>query len=82
MIDVIWNVQRQTKFPIQKKISDVVARIAGHVVHYQGFCKGCKLARENGERSIEKARCKIKMCLFQGQKIRNLLLIGLILLPA
>jgi len=33
MIDVIWNVQRQTPFPIQKNISDVVARIAGHVVH-------------------------------------------------
>jgi hypothetical protein len=33
MIDVIWNVQRQTTFPIQKNISDVVARIAGHVVH-------------------------------------------------
>jgi hypothetical protein len=33
MIDVIWNVQRQTTLPIQKNISDVVVRIAGHVVH-------------------------------------------------
>ncbi|UWG95476.1 DUF3795 domain-containing protein [Dehalobacter sp. DCM] len=25
-------------------------------------CKGCKLGYDNGERNIDKARCKIKVC--------------------
>ncbi|MBN1856200.1 MAG: DUF3795 domain-containing protein [Dehalococcoidia bacterium] len=28
----------------------------------KGFCKGCKLGYQNGERDIAKARCAIKVC--------------------
>ena len=28
-------------------------------------CKGCKLGYENGERDINKAKCKIKLCSFK-----------------
>lgn len=27
-----------------------------------GLCKGCKLGYDSGERDIDKARCKIKVC--------------------
>ncbi|HWS21379.1 MAG TPA: DUF3795 domain-containing protein [Methanoregula sp.] len=37
----------------------------------QGFCRGCKLGYEQGERSIEKARCKIKMCCFRDRKLET-----------
>jgi hypothetical protein len=30
-----------------------------------GFCKGCKLGFETGERDINKAKCKIKLCCFK-----------------
>jgi hypothetical protein len=32
-----------------------------------GSCRGCKLGYENGERDINKARCKIKVCCFKGR---------------
>jgi adenosine deaminase len=31
----------------------------------EGFCKGCKLGFDTGERDIEKAKCKIKICCFK-----------------
>ena len=33
----------------------------------EGFCKGCKLGFDTGERDIRKAKCKIKVCCF-GEK--------------
>lgn len=30
-----------------------------------GSCRGCKLGYENGERDINKAKCKIKACCFK-----------------
>ena len=34
-------------------------------------CKGCKLGYENGERDINKARCKIKLCCFRNKKLET-----------
>ena len=31
------------------------------------ICRGCKLGYENGERDINKARCKIKLCCFRDR---------------
>ena len=31
-------------------------------------CKGCKLGFDNGERDIDKAKCKIKICCFKEKK--------------
>jgi adenosine deaminase len=33
-----------------------------------GFCKGCKLGFDSGERDVEKAKCKIKICCFKEMK--------------
>lgn len=32
--------------------------------YIEGFCKGCKLGYDAGERDISKAKCKIKLCCF------------------
>ncbi len=82
MIDVIWNVQRQTTFPIQKNISDVVARIAGHVVHLHRVSVKAVNWDMKMERGVLRRPDVKSNVLFQGQKIRNLVLIVLILLPA
>jgi len=34
----------------------------------EGFCKGCKLGFDSGERDIEKAKCKIKICCFKEMR--------------
>ena len=34
-------------------------------------CRGCKLGYENGERDINKARCKIKVCCFKEKKFET-----------
>jgi hypothetical protein len=34
-------------------------------------CRGCKLGYETGERDINKARCKIKVCCFKERKIET-----------
>jgi len=43
--------------------------IARHVKsHLEGYCKGCKLGFDTGERDINKAKCKIKLCCFRDNK--------------
>ena len=37
----------------------------------EGFCKGCKLGYENGNRDIDNARCKIKLCCFRERKFET-----------
>jgi hypothetical protein len=32
------------------------------------LCKGCKLGFDNGERDINKAKCKIKLCCFKERR--------------
>jgi hypothetical protein len=32
-----------------------------------GSCRGCKLGYENGERDINKSKCKIKICCFRDR---------------
>jgi hypothetical protein len=34
-----------------------------------GTCKGCKLGYDTGEKHINKARCKIKLCCFRNKKL-------------
>ena len=34
----------------------------------EDFCKGCKLGYDNGERDINKAKCKIKVCCFKNME--------------
>ena len=34
-------------------------------------CRGCKLGYESGERDINKARCKIKVCCFKERKFET-----------
>ena len=34
-------------------------------------CSGCKLGYETGERDINKARCKIKLCCFRDRKLET-----------
>jgi hypothetical protein len=34
-------------------------------------CHGCKLGYESGERDINKARCKIKVCCFRERKFET-----------
>jgi hypothetical protein len=34
-----------------------------------GSCKGCKSGYDTGERHINKARCKIKLCCFRDRKL-------------
>lgn len=35
----------------------------------KGFCKGCKLGYEKGERYINKTKCRIKTCCFKEKKL-------------
>ncbi len=37
----------------------------------QNICKGCKIGYTNGERDINKARCKIKTCCFRDKKLET-----------
>ena len=37
--------------------------------YLENFCKGCKLGFDNGERDINKAKCKIKLCCFRDHKL-------------
>ena len=34
-----------------------------------GHCKGCKLGFDTGERDINKAKCKIKLCCFRDHEL-------------
>ncbi len=34
-------------------------------------CRGCKLGYENGERDIDKAKCKIKLCCFRDRRFET-----------
>ncbi len=34
----------------------------------EGHCKGCKIGYESGERDIDRAKCKIKLCCFRDNK--------------
>jgi hypothetical protein len=34
-------------------------------------CSGCKLGYDNGERDINKARCKIKVCCFRDRQLET-----------
>lgn len=36
-----------------------------------GYCKGCRLGYENGERDINKAKCKIKICCIVEKKLET-----------
>ncbi|MFC1968479.1 DUF3795 domain-containing protein [Chloroflexota bacterium] len=35
------------------------------------YCRGCKLGYENGQRDINKAKCKIKLCCFRDRKLET-----------
>jgi hypothetical protein len=37
----------------------------------EGFCKGCKLGYDVGERDINKAKCKMKICCFKERKLET-----------
>jgi hypothetical protein len=37
----------------------------------EGFCKGCKLGYDKGERDIGKAKCKMKVCCFRERKLET-----------
>ncbi len=34
-----------------------------------GYCKGCKIGFDTGERDIGKAKCKIKLCCFSDHNL-------------
>ena len=34
-------------------------------------CRGCKLGYESGERDINRARCKMKVCCFRDKKLES-----------
>jgi hypothetical protein len=34
-------------------------------------CRGCKLGYENGERDINKAKCRIKLCCFRDRGLQT-----------
>jgi hypothetical protein len=34
----------------------------------EGFCKGCKLGFDTGERNINRAKCEIKLCCIRDRK--------------
>lgn len=36
-----------------------------------GICRGCKLGYEDGERDINKAKCKIKVCCFRDKQLET-----------
>jgi hypothetical protein len=35
------------------------------------LCLGCKLGYDNGERDINKARCRIKICCFRDKRLET-----------
>lgn len=35
----------------------------------EGYCKGCKLGYHTGQRDINKAKCKIKVCCLKEKKL-------------
>jgi hypothetical protein len=35
------------------------------------ICRGCKLGYENGERDINKSRCKMKICCFRDRRLET-----------
>ena len=37
----------------------------------EGACRGCKLGYETGERDINKARCRIKVCCFRDRRLET-----------
>ena len=37
----------------------------------EGFCKGCKLGYAEGERDINKAKCKMKLCCFKERQFKT-----------
>ncbi len=37
----------------------------------EGFCKGCKLDFDTGQRDINKVRCKIKICCFKNKSLET-----------
>jgi len=37
----------------------------------KGFCNGCKLGYDEGERDINKAKCNIKVCCFKEKKLET-----------
>lgn len=39
--------------------------------YIEGYCKGCKLGFDTGERDIKKAKCKIKLCCFKDNKFNT-----------
>ena len=39
--------------------------------YIEGYCKGCKLGYDTGERDINRAKCKIKLCCFKERKLET-----------
>ena len=39
--------------------------------YIEGCCKGCKLGYDTGERNIDKAKCKIKLCCMKERKLET-----------
>jgi hypothetical protein len=39
--------------------------------YVDGYCKGCRLGYESGERNISKAKCKIKLCCFKDNNFET-----------
>ena len=37
----------------------------------EGSCRGCKLGYDSGERDIDKAKCRIKVCCFKERKLET-----------
>jgi len=37
----------------------------------EGYCKGCKLGYDEGERDISKAKCKMKVCCFKEKRLET-----------
>ncbi|MFC1872687.1 DUF3795 domain-containing protein [Chloroflexota bacterium] len=35
------------------------------------LCRGCKLGYDNGERDIDKAKCRIKLCCFGDKQLET-----------
>ena len=38
-------------------------------------CRGCKLGYESGERDINKAKCKIKVCCCKEKNLKHVLIV-------
>jgi hypothetical protein len=37
--------------------------------YVDGLCKGCKIGFDTGERDIDRAKCKIKLCCFRDREL-------------